>query len=231
MGYEITKFEFKGELASASFNAKFKEIETYLNNMSSEIQVLRTENQQLRQQLNNKVEVFSVNSINIDILNNANYSNNYETDTNLGKQMGLSVEWVRIKYFKHTNPGVIGYGTQIAIPFEGGYFSTMYIRNSTGTAWGTWNDIRSVEPANKNTINDANMALENGKIYYCSYQQTANLPYSDDGILHVFSPGNVTGNETVCFQMWYSWNMDCVCYRKCVWGSWSPWKRIATTNI
>ncbi len=226
MGYEITKFEFKGDLASANFNTKFTEIETYLNNMSSEIQALRTENQQLKQQLNNKVEVFSFNSVSIDVLNNFAYPNNYETDTNLGIQLGLQVNWVRIKYFKHSN--AVGYGTQIAIPFEGGYFSTMYIRNSTGNAWGAWNDMRSVEPANNN---DANMALENGKIYYCVYQQTANLPYSDDGILHVFSVGNGTGNQTICCQMWYSWNMDCVCYRKCVWGSWSPWKKLATTNI
>ncbi|EHL17379.1 hypothetical protein HMPREF9630_00546 [Peptoanaerobacter stomatis] len=219
---EITKFKPSDRASAEVFNKRLEEIETYLKNVVEE-------NQQLRQQLNNKVEVFSFNSVSIDVLNNFAYPNNYETDTNLGIQLGLQVNWVRIKYFKHSN--AVGYGTQIAIPFEGGYFSTMYIRNSTGNAWGAWNDMRSVEPANKNTIVDANVALENGKIYYCSYQQTANLPYSDDGILHVFSPGNVTGNETVCFQMWYSWNMDCVCYRKCVWGSWSPWKRIATTNI
>lgn len=65
MGYEITKFEFKGDLASANFNTKFTEIETYLNNMSSEIQALRTENQQLKQQLNNKVNLIIKKSFNL----------------------------------------------------------------------------------------------------------------------------------------------------------------------
>lgn len=228
MAINLEKWHIQEDLTSENFNKRLIELETHMNNIVSR---LESENQQLKQQLNNKVEVFSVNSINIDILNNANYSNNYETDTNLGKQMGLSVEWVRIKYFKHTNPGVIGYGSQIAIPFEGGASLGVFYRNSTGNAWGAWNDMRSVEPANSNTITDANTALENGKIYYCSYKSTANIPYIDDGIIQVFSMNNEKDTLTVCFQMWYSWNNDCVCYRKCLWGTWSPWKKLATTNI
>ena len=63
MGYDITKFDFKADLASAAFNAKFQEVETYLNNISSEIQTLRKENktlkeknEKLEEKLNNKVE-------------------------------------------------------------------------------------------------------------------------------------------------------------------------------
>lgn len=56
MGYEITKFNFQDDLASASFNAKFQEIETYLNNIEEKLTKITEENRKLKEQLNNKVE-------------------------------------------------------------------------------------------------------------------------------------------------------------------------------
>jgi len=56
MGYEITKFNFQDDLASASFNAKFQEIQTYLNNIEEELKNVKEENTKLKEQLNNKVE-------------------------------------------------------------------------------------------------------------------------------------------------------------------------------
>ena len=64
MGYEITKFNFQDDLASALFNAKFQEIETYLNNIKEELKNVKEknteiekENQKLKEQLDNKVEL------------------------------------------------------------------------------------------------------------------------------------------------------------------------------
>jgi len=63
MGYEITKFNFQDDLASANFNVKIQEIETYLNNIQEELKNVKEknieiekENQKLKEQLNNKVE-------------------------------------------------------------------------------------------------------------------------------------------------------------------------------
>ena len=63
MGYEITKFNFQDDLASALFNAKFQEIETYLNNIEEELKTVKEknteiekENQKLKEQLDNKVD-------------------------------------------------------------------------------------------------------------------------------------------------------------------------------
>jgi len=56
MEYEITKFNFKDDLASANFNAKFQEIETYLNNIGEELTKITEENRKLKEQLDNKVE-------------------------------------------------------------------------------------------------------------------------------------------------------------------------------
>ena len=75
MGYEITKFNFQDDLASASFNAKFKEVETYLNNIEEGLKTVKEknteiekENQKLREQLDNKVEK------NIHLNNNTDFN-------------------------------------------------------------------------------------------------------------------------------------------------------------
>lgn len=88
MGYEISKFNFKDDLASASFNAKFKEVETYLNNIEEELKTVKEknteiekENQKLKEQLDNKVEktdktvykkLQDVQGTDVDILDFAN---------------------------------------------------------------------------------------------------------------------------------------------------------------
>lgn len=232
MGYEITKFNFKSELASASFNAKFEEIETFLNNISSEVDALREENKQLKQQLNNKVERHILHQLKIKDLNNANFSYNYETDTSEGRQMGLPTDWAFIKFFKHSNNN--GYCTQIAYKLassvETADNADMWMckmRISDGEIWKPWVEFNTSLSKIQYPINDANKALENGKLYYCEHNKCVNLPYPDDGILQVFSYNNESGNRAVCFQMWYSWNNDCVCYRKNIWGNWSVWKKLA----
>ena len=143
MGYEITKFNFKSELASASFNAKFEEIETFLNNISSEVDALREENKQLKQQLNNKVERHILHQLKIKDLNNANFPYNYETDTSEGRQMGLPTDWAFIKFFKHSNNN--GYCTQIAYKLassiETADNADMWMckmRISDGEIWKPW---------------------------------------------------------------------------------------------
>lgn len=295
---------------------KSQELSGVVNTISSlntQISQVQDDINTLNQKMNLKVDTKSFNAMNLSIINNTAYPSNYETDINFGKQIGLPVDWVYIKYFRHTN--INGHGSQMAIPFEGGEFTSAYIRNAVGSNWGKWNDLRAIgnaevnsyritvdantaiesgklyycsygacqnipnatkddgilisymhrtdilygyqifmtwnnnglwtrniinntftpwgeflttRAANANTITNANDATENGKIYYCLHGQTANLPYLDDGIIQVFSMNNGKGNETVCFQMWYSWNNDVVCYRKCIFGTWSLWKRIAT---
>ena len=252
--------------------------------------------------------------ITVEMVKNPGYAHTYMGDINFGKQVNLPGDHNQIIYLKHRE---IGYSTQIAIPFDGGHFTTMYIRNSFGLTWGKWNDMLSSgvaeaneyrnisdantaiesgklyycvynqcknlpkvidndgilipfmhrtdiltgfqlfmswrqnslytrnikdnqftpwgeiltsRPANVTAITDANLATEN-KTYYCAYQQCKNLPYLDDGILQVFSYNNGVGTQTVCVQMWYSWNKDCVCFRRCVWGNWSPWRKLVMGAI
>nr|DAU88241.1 MAG TPA: hypothetical protein [Caudoviricetes sp.] len=68
MGYEITKFNFQDDLASANFNAKFQEIETYLNNIEEELKTVKEENTKLKEKLDNKVEK---NVIGLEKINDA----------------------------------------------------------------------------------------------------------------------------------------------------------------
>ena len=68
MEYEITKFNFKDDLASANFNAKFQEIETYLNNIGEELTKITEENRKLKEQLNNKADK---NVIGLEKISNA----------------------------------------------------------------------------------------------------------------------------------------------------------------
>lgn len=137
MGYDITKFDFKADLASAAFNAKFQEVETYLNNISSEIQTLRDENKTLKEKLDNKVDFLFGEKV-IELVKDATNTKSFigvgkVTDDSVGLGKG---SWYHFIYLSHY--GGDGYGSVVAIPFN---VTTIFVRSSNGTHWTNWRDI------------------------------------------------------------------------------------------
>lgn len=137
MGYEITKFNFQDDLASASFNAKFQEIETYLNNIEEELKTVKEENTKLKEQLDNKVDFLFGEKV-IELVKDAT---NTKSFIGVGKvtddSVGLGKEsWYHFIYLSHY--GGDGYGSVIAIPFN---VTTVYVRSSNGTTWTAWRAI------------------------------------------------------------------------------------------
>ena len=145
--------------------------------------------------------------ITMEMVKNPGYAHSYMGDINFGKQVALPGDHSQIIYLRHRE---IGYSTQIAIPFDGGQFTTMYIRNSVANAWGKWNDMLTSGEANNiayRQTNDANTALESGKLYYCVYNQCQNLPRGtvDDGLLIPFMHRT---DVLYGFQLYMTWNND-----------------------
>ena len=146
MGYEITKFNFQDDLASALFNAKFQEIETYLNNIKEELKNVKEknteiekENQKLKEQLDNKVDkvtVYSLNQLSVQDLQNGGFEHNYETTTNKASEIGLGSGIWHIKYLKYVSAE--GYGFQIALPVTG---DVPKWRKAWGNEFKAWQNL------------------------------------------------------------------------------------------
>ncbi len=80
------------------------------------------------------------NSLTVEELNDSAYPENYEINTNLGKQLGLPSEWVFLKFFKHVSEG---YGTQIAYKMTAQPSDNwrIKIRISNEKTWGEWQEV------------------------------------------------------------------------------------------
>ena len=161
--------------------------------------------------------------ITVEMVKNPGHAHSYMGDINFGKQVNLPGDHNQIIYLKHRE---IGYSTQIAIPFDGGHFTTMYIRNSFGLTWGKWNDMLSSGEATSIAYRqtyDANTTLESGKLYYCVHNQCQNLPRGtvDDGLLISFMHRT---DVLYGFQLYMTWNNDELWTRNIMGNNFTAWR-------
>ena len=166
---------------------------------------------------------FNNDNIPKDVFNNTSHNQSYIGVINYGTEVGFSGNHVKIIYIPHYNDG---YGTQIAIPYEGGNYHGVFYRNSIGNKWGSWIELIDTRDRNPNnvgtTTNDANNCLDTGKAYYCLYTQTKNLPFgdnTDDGIIIPY----MYSKEQFGFQIYMSWNGTAIYWRRKHFGNWSRW--------
>nr|DAU68318.1 MAG TPA: tail fiber protein [Caudoviricetes sp.] len=164
-------------------------------------------------------------SIPKDVLNNPAYPQSYMGSINYGTEIGFTQGYIKIIYIPHASDG---YGTQIAIPYDGGITYGMYYRNAVGNTWGEWIeqlDTRKRYPSDPTTIavdNDANKCLATGKAYYCKHNATQNLPFGtvDDGILIPYIHFN---NPIYGFQIFMTWNHQSIWWRRAINNNWDRW--------
>ncbi|MGP1569258.1 MAG: pyocin knob domain-containing protein, partial [Peptoanaerobacter stomatis] len=154
-----------------------------------------------------------------EILNNSSHKQSYIGTISYATEVGLPCTYSKIIYMSHNTNG---YGTQIAIPYDGGNYYGIYYRNATGTNWGAW--IEMLDTRDRNTIltNDANNCLDSGKAYYCSYMNTKNLPLgdnTDDGIIIPY----MHIREQWGFQIYMTWHGTAIYWRKVFGGNWDRW--------
>ena len=166
---------------------------------------------------------FNNDNIPKDVFNNTSHNQSYIGVINYGAEVGFSGNHMKIIYIPHYNDG---YGTQIAIPYEGGQIYGMFYRNSIGNKWGSWIELIDTRDRNPNnagtTTNDANNCLDTGKAYYCLYTQTKNLPLgdnTDDGIIIPY----MHSKEQFGFQIYMTWNSNAIYWRRKHFGNWSRW--------
>ena len=165
-------------------------------------------------------------SIPKDVLNNPAYPQSYMGSINYGTEIGFTQGYIKIIYIPHASDG---YGTQIAIPYDGGITYGMYYRNAVGNTWGEWIeqlDTRKRYPSDPTTIavdNDANKCLATGKAYYCKHNATQNLPFGtvDDGILIPYIHFN---NPIYGFQIFMTWNHQSIWWRRAINNNWDRYK-------
>ena len=164
-------------------------------------------------------------SIPKDVLNNPAYPQSYMGSINYGTEIGFIQGYIKIIYIPHASDG---YGTQIAIPYDGGITYGMYYRNAVGNTWGEWIeqlDTRKRYPSDPTTIavdNDANKCLATGKAYYCKHNATQNLPFGtvDDGILIPYIHFN---NPIYGVQIFMTWNHQSIWWRRAINNNWDRW--------
>ncbi|EHL11069.1 hypothetical protein HMPREF9629_00606 [Peptoanaerobacter stomatis] len=154
-----------------------------------------------------------------DVLRTTNIANAYIGMINYGTEDGLPCPHSKIIYMPHNTDG---YGTQIAIPYDGGNYYGVYYRNATGGNWGAWIELLDTRDRNTILTNNANTCFETGKAYYCVYQQTKNLPLGDnidDGIIipYMYIKGQYG------FQIYMTWNGTAIYWRKLHSGNWDRW--------
>lgn len=165
-------------------------------------------------------------SISKEIFGNPAYTQSYIGAVNYGQEVSLPTSYCKIIYIPNQGDG---YGTQIAIPYDSGIFTTMYIRNATSNTWGAWNDMRSLGNAENNAYRNtynANTAIESGKLYYCTYNQCQNLPRgtADDGIL---IPYMHRTDVLYGYQIYMSWNNDSLWTRNVINNTFTAWRCIS----
>lgn len=76
-----------------------------------------------------------------EIVDDPNYPIAYECSISpeIAQEIGLSGGWYHLKYFKHYDPGNIGWGAQIVLPLNSGTLKPMYrFARNTSEDWGTW---------------------------------------------------------------------------------------------
>lgn len=247
MGIELTRYEFKDELTSANLNAKQVEIQNYLNQAQEAVNKvqglidnLNTKTIQsssdilnIYKKIDTKIERKPLNTLSVEDLNNANFPYPYEASTSQGHMMGLPSPWVYLKYFRHDSND--GHGLQIAYKLSSSpdvadmsKMWTMAVRNSDHMNWSPWEEVLTTRRPEISPIADANLAVENGKTYYCTYQKCANIPYSDDdGIIQVFA----MDRGRALIQVWHSWHHNCICFRTKAGDNWKPWQKISTQPV
>lgn len=160
---------------------------------------------------------FNNDNIPKDVFSNTAHNQSYIGVINYGKEVGFSGNHVKIIYIPHYNDG---YGTQIAIPYDGGHTYGMFYRNSIGNKWGDFIELLDTRNNILKPIKDANLATENGKSCYCVHNQTANLPLgtADDGIIIPYMYSSTWG----C-QLYMTWNGSAIYWRKMSNGTWDRW--------
>lgn len=170
------------------------------------------------------------NTLSLQQLNSPNFPQSYVGTTNLGKQIGLPVEWVNIQFIRHQDNG---YGTQIAYSTvqsntqtDTNYFF-MAIRSSNGFSWNGWRFIGSHESI---SIKDTKLAIRNGHIYVCVWNTTVDMPWGDnhdDGVIvpHI-GYYNADGSPQWGWQTLYCWNKNEVWVRRINASAWQAWTRV-----
>ena len=160
---------------------------------------------------------FNNDNIPKDVFNNTSHNQSYIGVINYGTEVGFSGNHVKIIYIPHYNNG---YGTQIAIPYEGGNYHGVFYRNSIGNKWGDFIELLDTRSIVSKPIKDANTCIESGKSFYCVHNQTANLPLGtvDDGIIIPYMYSNDWG----C-QLYMTWHGNAIYWRKKSAGTWDRW--------
>nr|DAX18399.1 MAG TPA: tail fiber protein [Caudoviricetes sp.] len=160
---------------------------------------------------------FNNDNIPKDVFNNTSHNQSYIGVINYGAEVGFSGNHVKIIYIPHYNDG---YGTQIAIPYEGGNYYGVFYRNSIGNKWGDFIELLDTRSIVSKPIKDANTCIESGKSFYCVHNQTANLPLGtvDDGIIIPYMYSNDWG----C-QLYMTWHGNAIYWRKKSAGTWDRW--------
>lgn len=170
------------------------------------------------------------NTLSLQQLNSPNFPQSYVGTTNLGKQIGLPVEWVNIQFVRHRGNG---YGTQIAYSTvqsntqtDTNYFF-MAIRSSEAYSWNGWRFIGSHESI---AIKDTKLAIRNGHTYVCVWNATVGMPWGDnhdDGVIvpHI-GYYNADGSPQWGWQTLYCWNKNEVWVRRIYNSAWQAWEKI-----
>lgn len=168
--------------------------------------------------------LFNNDSIPKEVFNNTIHNQSYMGAIDYGTEVGLPKNFAKIVYIPHATDG---YGTQVAIPYDSGLMYGMYYRNSFQNSWKPWlelldtRDRNATDPTTIAPNNNANNCQDTGKAYYCSWNQTAHLPFGtrDDGIIipYMHQKGQFG------FQIYMTWNGTSIWWRKLHSGNWSGW--------
>jgi len=162
-----------------------------------------------------------------EIIDKPDYPQSYMGSINFGTQIGLPGNFVKILYIPHASDG---YGTQIAICYDGGMYYGIRYRNGYQKQWKDWVELIDSRRANGHEgyigttapDNDANKCLVSGRPVYCNHNVTQHLPFGtiDDGILipYIHRIDTIYG-----FQIFMTWNSNSIWWRRCHGNNWDRW--------
>lgn len=139
MAINLEKWNIQEDLTSQNFNRRLLELETHMSNIVSR---LESENQQLRQQLNNKVDLITTKSFNLqtdDIYKIPAGSYLFSGDSRNNTNFPFQEQWcagILIKYSSQTFGTNGENGTQTIIVMSHG--KPIYYNVKAWESWAGW---------------------------------------------------------------------------------------------